>query len=185
MTTPNQPKPNTGKTLKPSKFAVKKFTEERVYPNSSPDDFGQVRSGDKDRSRIGKPPETSAQDHYHSDLDSGPQSQHHTLGTGRNQSSPGNHIHDGVTSRMLFQSGMASVSFTAQSSFTQAVTFPIPFAEPPQVFTNIASNNAVTARWGSRAISITETGFTLFVFEGDAADPAQTWVSIPVQWFAS
>ena len=101
MTTPKQPVPTTGRVLEPSKLAVKKFTEKRVYPDGSPDDFGQVNHGDKDRSRIGSPPEPSTQDHYHSDVDSSQQAQHHSLGTSRNQASPGNHIHDGVTSPKL------------------------------------------------------------------------------------
>lgn len=101
MTTPKQPKPTTGRTLEPSKLTVKKFTEKRVYPDGSPDDYGQVNNADKDRSRIGQPPGASAEAHYHSDVDSGQQSMHHTLGTGRNQSSPGDHTHDGVSSRKL------------------------------------------------------------------------------------
>lgn len=36
--------------------------------------------------------------HRFSDLDSSQLSQHHTLGPSRNQSAPGNHIHDGTTS---------------------------------------------------------------------------------------
>lgn len=40
-------------------------------------------------------------DHTQSDADSSPQSQHHTLGTARNQASPGDHNHDGTTSRKL------------------------------------------------------------------------------------
>lgn len=39
--------------------------------------------------------------HRIGDLDSGPNSQHHTLGSGRNQSSPGDHIHDGGRSKKL------------------------------------------------------------------------------------
>lgn len=185
MTTPNQPKPTTGRTLEPSKLTLKKFTEQRVYPNDAPDNYGQVNSADQDRSRIGKPPNISVQDHYSSDVDSAQQAQHHTLGQGRNQASPGNHVHDGVTSKLLFQSGQESISFTTLSSFTKAVTFPIPFTTAPRVMTNIASNAASTDRWESRAYNITTTGFTLFLFEGDAADAAQTWANVPVQWFAS
>jgi hypothetical protein len=44
--------------------------------------------------------------HQASDLDSNPRAQHHTLGTNRNQSSPGNHIHDGITSPKLGQLNM-------------------------------------------------------------------------------
>lgn len=38
--------------------------------------------------------------HTRSDSDSGPHAQHHTLGYGRNQASPGDHIHDGKTSKL-------------------------------------------------------------------------------------
>lgn len=40
-------------------------------------------------------------DHQRSDVDSSRRSQHHTLGTSRNQSSPGDHVHDGVNGRKL------------------------------------------------------------------------------------
>lgn len=98
MTTPNQPEPNTGRVLEPSKFAVKKFTEKRVYPDGQPDDYGQVRQGDKDRSRLGESPSPTAQAHYGSDADSSHQALHHSLGPGHNQAAPGDHIHDGRTS---------------------------------------------------------------------------------------
>lgn len=78
------------------------------------------------------------------------------------------------------------VSFVAQPSFTQAVVFPIAYdaGTEPTVTTNINSGAAATIRWGSRAISVTNTGFTLFVFKGDAADPSQTWANVKVQWDA-
>lgn len=185
MTTPNQPKPATGRILEPSKLAVKKFTEKRVYPTDAPDDFGQVNNSDKDRSRIGKPPAQSSQDHYHSDVDSSRQAQHHTLGTGRNQAAPGNHIHDGVTSKEIIQTGTESISFTTQSAFTTTVTFPNSFSAVPVVMVNIATNDASTARWDARAVGISTGGFTLSLFKGDAADAAATWSNIPVQWMAT
>lgn len=39
--------------------------------------------------------------HSKSDRDSGRDSQHHTLGSGANQASPGDHKHDGRTSSLL------------------------------------------------------------------------------------
>lgn len=185
MTTPRQPKPATGRTLQPSNLTVKKFDESRVYPESGPDQYGQALSGDKDKSRAGKPPADSVQDHYRSDVDSGPKSQHHTLGNGRNQAAPGNHTHDGVTSKLLYQSGTVVMSFTSQSSVTQSVQFPQPFANIPIVMTNIASNVAGAVRWNSRAVTVTTTGFTMSVFKGDGADAAQTWTNVPVQWIAA
>lgn len=84
------------------------------------------------------------------------------------------------------QTGSVSVSFAALSQTTVAVTFPTayPVGTVPSVVTNINSGSGTTVRWGSRAISVTNTGFTLFVFKGDAADPAQTWTNIAVQYTA-
>lgn len=78
--------------LNPTRFGVP----------SKPDQFGQVTSNEHDRSSGLKPsaPEVNAL-HTADDTDSSPRAHHHTLGTGRNQSAPGNHIHDGITSPKL------------------------------------------------------------------------------------
>ena len=83
------------------------------------------------------------------------------------------------------QQGTASVSFLTETSFTQAVVFPITFPTIPNVQVNINSGLGETARWCARAIAVATTGFTLFVFRGDNSDPAETWSSIPVQWLAT
>lgn len=83
------------------------------------------------------------------------------------------------------ESGKVSVSFTNLALYTQPVTFAEPFAAPPHVTTQIVSGSGTTARWGSRPISITTTGFTLFVFRGDGVSPPSTWDDIPVQWTAA
>jgi hypothetical protein len=69
---------------------------------SKPDKFGQVTGNEHDQSAGLSPsaPEVNAL-HSADDTDAGPRAHHHTLGTGRNQSSPGNHIHDGITSPKL------------------------------------------------------------------------------------
>ena len=59
--------------------------------------------------------------HYTSDLDSGPFAQHHTLGIKPSQASPGDHIHDGVTSVYLNLSGGGS-SLTIQD---EGVSLPV------------------------------------------------------------
>lgn len=84
------------------------------------------------------------------------------------------------------QSGRQLVSFVALSSTTVNVTFPTPFpvGTVPNVMANIASAGGPTARWGVRAYNESNTGFTLFLFKGDAADPAQTWTNVPVTWWA-
>lgn len=43
--------------------------------------------------------------HQNSDLDYSTESQHHSLGLGATQSSPGDHIHDGNSANYLFQNG--------------------------------------------------------------------------------
>lgn len=85
----------------------------------------------------------------------------------------------------VFQQGVASVSFASQNSFTMMVTFPTSFTSVPVVTTNIGSGDGSTARWGSRAISVTASNFTLFVYRGDGDDPVQTWSGVPVQWIAA
>jgi hypothetical protein len=49
-----------------------------------------------------KPPAQAVEDfHTNSDLDARAEALHHTLGPGPNQSSPGDHIHDGGDSELL------------------------------------------------------------------------------------
>jgi hypothetical protein len=69
---------------------------------SKPNKFGQIYNNENDATAGPGPSalESNVQ-HKQSDVDSSPKSQHHTLGTGRNQASPGNHIHDGITSPKL------------------------------------------------------------------------------------
>jgi hypothetical protein len=54
--------------------------------------------------------------HVNDDLNSRPESHHHDLGTGRNQSSPGSHTHDGITSIAI----MSGVTFTGSRSANTA-----------------------------------------------------------------
>lgn len=66
------------------------------------DRFGQPAQTHFDQTHGDVPTAQAARDaHRQSDVDSSPQSMHHTLGTARNQSSPGNHIHDGISSPKL------------------------------------------------------------------------------------
>jgi hypothetical protein len=46
-------------------------------------------------------PDESRRAHFKADTDVSARSLHHTLGTGKTQASPGDHIHDGVTSKKL------------------------------------------------------------------------------------
>lgn len=80
------------------------------------------------------------------------------------------------------QSGFLSITFASATSYTQAVTFPTPFASTPKVFTEINSGAGPTAQWGSRAINVTVNGFTLFLF---TPNTAIAWSGQAVNWFAT
>ena len=54
--------------------------------------------------KFGRPDAVSVRElHTNSDLDSGPQSQHHTLGPGVTQAANGAHTHDGNDSALLLE----------------------------------------------------------------------------------
>lgn len=85
-----------GKNLTPTKFGV---TEN---PNTQVNEFGQVYNTDNDQSAGDVPtPHSTDRLHARSDVDSNSKAQHHTLGNGANQSSPGDHIHDGISSKKI------------------------------------------------------------------------------------
>lgn len=62
------------------------------------DPFGQVRD---EKGNSNPAPDEVRAFHTRSDADSAPTAQHHTLGTKRNQATSGDHIHDGINSRLL------------------------------------------------------------------------------------
>jgi len=62
------------------------------------DPFGRIKTEKKDEA---PPPRDVNQFHTKDDADTGPGAHHHTLGTNRNQASPGDHIHDGKSSKKL------------------------------------------------------------------------------------
>lgn len=82
------------------------------------------------------------------------------------------------------ESGQTSVSFTDLTIHTESVTFDAPFAAPPHVSTQIVSGSGAAARWESRPINITASGFTLFLYRGDGSVSPSTWDDVPVQWIA-
>jgi hypothetical protein len=83
------------------------------------------------------------------------------------------------------QKALVLVSFTSQTSWTQTVNFPEAYpAVPTGVHTEILSGAGPTARWDTRAIGITATGFTLFCYITDLANSAVTWSNVPVYWEA-
>jgi hypothetical protein len=78
------------------------------------------------------------------------------------------------------ETGVELFTFAGVTTATVAVSFTVPFIQAPRVFTNINNGAAATANWHSRAINITTTGFTLFVF----STVASTWTDVEVQWLA-
>lgn len=68
-----------------------------VVPN---DPFGTIKDDKKEPEAV-MTARQSQLAHARSDVDSGQFAQHHTLGTKHNQSSPGDHIHDGSDSRLI------------------------------------------------------------------------------------
>lgn len=58
--------------------------------------------------------------HTNSDRDSAIIAQHHTLGIQHNQASPGDHKHDGKSSKSLGKGADPAFPSTANASYTQA-----------------------------------------------------------------
>lgn len=68
-------------------------------------------------------PPTSAESnkaHSNSDVDSSTTSQHHTLGIAHNQASPGDHLHDGKSSKLIGKGKDVTFPTTAGAVYTQA-----------------------------------------------------------------
>lgn len=63
------------------------------------DPFGPIKDPTDTREKVSAKQINEA--HRASDLDSGANAQHHTLGPKANQASPGDHIHDGRTSKRI------------------------------------------------------------------------------------
>jgi hypothetical protein len=83
----------------------------KPYPETKPDRDGNYSNDDKDFSQgSGFSPEEVQDIHSRSDVDASDKSQHHTLGTGRFQSSPGNHVHDGYRSSKIGQNMGITIS---------------------------------------------------------------------------
>jgi hypothetical protein len=58
--------------------------------------------------------------HANSDLDASTVAQHHTTGFGHNQASPGDHRHDGKTSKKIGKGLDAGFPTTANAAYSQA-----------------------------------------------------------------
>lgn len=60
--------------------------------------------------------------HTNSDVDTSVTSQHHTLGISHNQASPGDHKHDGKSSKSLGKGQDLAFPLTASAAYSQAQT---------------------------------------------------------------
>lgn len=78
--------------------------------------------------------------------------------------------------------GTVLITFAALNASTAAVVFGFTFPGVPTIMTNIDTGVGATARWESRAISATTTGFTMFVYQSAAV--SGSWTDIPVSWVA-
>lgn len=85
---------------------------------------------------------------------------------------------------MRGEQGTATMTLAAATTATLAVNFANTFPSTPVLSVNIDNGVGTFARWGARAINVSTTGFTMFVFKGDNADPAATG-SFNVQWRAT
>lgn len=81
------------------------------------------------------------------------------------------------------RTGAVSITFVTMNTFTAPVSFGFTFPAVPKVVTNIDSGAGATARWESRAITVTTTGFTMFVYQSQATNGS--WTDIPVNWVAT
>jgi hypothetical protein len=79
--------------------------------------------------------------------------------------------------------GTSLISFTSMGTFTTPISFGFTFPVAPVVITNISSSGGSAARWKSRAVAATTTGFTLFLYV-DPAGGSSTWTDVPVTWIA-
>jgi hypothetical protein len=70
------------------------------------DPFGPIKT---EQNRRGLGPREINEAHNNSDKDTSANAQHHTLGPGRNQASPGSHVHDGNASKKI-GSGLSLVA---------------------------------------------------------------------------
>lgn len=75
-----------------------------------------------------------------------------------------------------------TVSFTNKSTHAIQVGFGGNVDQPPLVFTQIATAAGATLKWGTRAINVSTTGFTLSMFTVDGS--VGSWTGVTVQWFA-
>lgn len=81
--------------------------------------------------------------------------------------------------------GTQLLTFVTLDNYSAPTTnFGFTFPGNPVVRTNINTGVGATSRWHSRAISITPTGFVIFVF-ASTAGLTSSWTDIEVGWEAT
>lgn len=81
------------------------------------------------------------------------------------------------------ENGQFLISFAPIATVTVTVLFADTFSAVPQVECNIDSIAGVTSLWHARAVTITTSQFTYFLFQGQGV-AGGTWTNIPVSWTA-
>lgn len=94
--------------MKPVKPGINKSPHQRTSNSASPkgeiSPTGNYTNYDKDYSKwSGASPEDVNRLHTRDDVDKSAFAHHHTLGPKRGQASPGDHVHDGKTSKKIGQ----------------------------------------------------------------------------------
>jgi len=89
-------------------------------------------------------PEIVRQLHIYSDLDKGRRNQHHTLGRGVNQASPGDHNHDGKNTTKL--SSVKTISVTWANG-TNVATVSHGLKSTPGAVVVTLQSASTTSRW--------------------------------------
>ena len=123
--------------------------------------------------------------HQRSDVDSSQQSQHHTLGSRKNQSSPGNHTHDGGSSVKIPAANLPAPSLFSQSyvfhgatstvnlggGFIGAIFTIAPGFTPSGGMCQPYDGSSVSNLYTYNIESITSTQFTVSVKRADGSTP--------------
>ena len=73
------------------------------------------------------------------------------------------------------QAGVVSMIIAIAASATTPVVFAKEFAAAPAVATNIDHGTGASSGWGSRAINVTTTGFTMFLFGSSSSFTANVY----------
>lgn len=95
-------------------------------PVTEGDPYGSIK---EEKGPIAPEPREVNLFHTRSDVDSGPTAQHHTLGIKHDQASPGDHVHDGISSRKV-GTNMNLAAGTTLASLKTMLQKVIEFTDP-------------------------------------------------------